>query len=577
MAKNDAYWADREAIEKQWMMQNLKDDKVYAQHLNGYYDKALNAIQDRINDQYTKYAGREGMTMADAKGAVSAADQTRFAKEAADVVKESRKIFAKNGKVSYSDFSDEVNSHMRLYNATMRINRLEYLKAQIGMEAVKANVHVATDMAGKLTDDYLKEVKRQAGILGDYVPPKEFVDYKRAFGLVMNSGNPRGFSDTLWKNGDAMKGALDMALTSGLVQGLNPRSLTGSLREHLKATVKNAQYAADRLARTESARVQSLAQDDCYKDLGVKEVRWIAEPSACKLCADLAANNEGIYKLDDVPTLPAHPNCRCSKAPHADRAELDKLIAKANAEKEPTEVAAPVKIVQKAAPKPTAPKPMPQKLEKPVPATYDKPSSKFLASHKAYVEGLAPEQQAAIRKYTSSEYDIINPRLRKGKWLGNYKDTVADLDKAIAGKQLGENVKLYRGLYTIPKPWLGAIPEEIRETVRVKLHEFGRDHYLPDEEVERLNKVTGKYIKGQEIADKAFLSTSYNADVPEEFGDSILMKLNAKSSAHGIAVEGVSMHSGEQEILFGTKTKVTFTNFKVDGYSGKIIVEGEVE
>lgn len=332
MSSNDEYWARREALEKQWMADNLKNDEAYAKHINGYYDKMLSNIQDRINDQYTKYAGKQGLTMAEAKGAVSTADQVAYAKEAKDAVAEAQKLFKQNGSVSYADFSQELNDHMKLYNATMRINRLEYLKAQIGLEATKAGVKVGVDMSNKVTEDYLAEVKRQAALLGNYLPPKELTDYRAAFKTVMNSGNPNGFSDVLWKNTDAMKAQLDMALTQQLVQGLNPRTIARDLRKHLKDAVANGKYASERLARTESARAQTKAQNDCYTDLGVKEVRWIAEPSACKLCADIAADNEGIYKLDDVPTIPAHPNCRCSMAPHADRDEMNKLIDAANAD-----------------------------------------------------------------------------------------------------------------------------------------------------------------------------------------------------------------------------------------------------
>ena len=332
MAENQTYWQARERAEHEWIKQNLANDEKYNQHLNGYYDKMLANIQDRINDQYLKYAGKQGMSMADAKGAVSAADQAQFAKEAKDAVAEAQKLFKENGKVTYADFSQELNDHMKLYNATMRINRLEYLKAQIGLEATKAGAKISVDVADKLTDDYLAEVKRQAALLGDYLPPKELTDYRAAFKTVMNSGNPNGFSDVLWKNTDAMKAQLDMALTQQLVQGLNPRTIARDLRKHLKDAVANGKYASERLARTESARAQTKAQNDCYTDLGVKEVRWIAEPSACKLCADIAADNEGIYKLDDVPTIPAHPNCRCSMAPHANRDEMNKLIDAANAD-----------------------------------------------------------------------------------------------------------------------------------------------------------------------------------------------------------------------------------------------------
>lgn len=325
LTANDQYWAYRGKLEREWQNQNLKDDAAYAKVISEYYEQAAKAIQGAINDQYTKYAGKEGYTYADAKKAVSAADMAAFQKEAAQVVSDAKKIFAQNGKVTYKDFSQEVNEHMRLYNATMRINRLEYLKAQIGLELVRTGVNVGVSMSDKVTQDYLDEVKRQSGLLGDYSPPAEFTDYKHAFKQVMGMQSNGRFSDTLWKNQDALKANLDIGLTNMLVQGWGARKMAVELRKFVSDSTTNARYAAERLARTESARLQDKAAEDCFRDQGVKKVQWFAEPKACSTCAAIAEAHGGIYDIDDAPSIPAHPNCRCSKAAVPDRTEGDRL------------------------------------------------------------------------------------------------------------------------------------------------------------------------------------------------------------------------------------------------------------
>lgn len=332
IAKNNTYWDDRVKLEQQWMQKNLADDKAYAAHLNGYYDKALKGIQDKINDQYTRFAGSEGYSIADAVKAVKATDIRAYEKEAAEVVKQSRQMFKeKGGPLTFADFEPEVNRRMRVYNATMRINRLEYLKSQIGLEAIKAGVEVNADLAAKLNDDYINEVKRQSGVLGEYTPPASFANGKRAAQVIMANANHNGFSQTLWKNTDAFKADLDIQLNNVMVQGLNGRDMMKVLRQHLSDSVDKARYVTERLARTESARVQAEAQNDVYKDLGVTKIKWIAEPSACKQCLDIAAHEDivdgiGVWPLNDAPDIPAHPNCRCSKAPIADRRQMEQLI-----------------------------------------------------------------------------------------------------------------------------------------------------------------------------------------------------------------------------------------------------------
>lgn len=45
---------------------------------------------------------------------------------------------------------------------------------------------------------------------------------------------------------------------------------------------------------------------------------WTAESVACRACREIAERDDtgvgeaGVYKLNDVPELPVHPNCRCS-------------------------------------------------------------------------------------------------------------------------------------------------------------------------------------------------------------------------------------------------------------------------
>ena len=72
-------------------------------------------------DFNAKYATKEGISLAEAKRRVSKLDIEEYGRKAAKYVKE-------------KDFSDQANEEMRLYNATMKINRLELLKANIGLE-----------------------------------------------------------------------------------------------------------------------------------------------------------------------------------------------------------------------------------------------------------------------------------------------------------------------------------------------------------------------------------------------------------------------------------------------------------
>jgi hypothetical protein len=49
-----------------------------------------------------------------------------------------------------------------------------------------------------------------------------------------------------------------------------------------------------------------------FNHYGVEWCQWTAEPKACRTCAEYAGHNGGVYRVKDVSTLPAHPNCRCA-------------------------------------------------------------------------------------------------------------------------------------------------------------------------------------------------------------------------------------------------------------------------
>lgn len=315
---SDEYWKQREQDEQDWINENIKNGQDFDKLTQKYYDSLLQNINKDISEQYIRYAKREGYTLSEARKKVSQEDINAFSSEAKRITAKARTIYKKKGKVEYADFSDEVNTRLRLYNATMRINRLEMLKAQIGLEMIENNMDIYGTVIDYLNDSYINELKRQAGILASSASN---VKAAETASIVMATTGNANFSERLWANSDVFKARLDQLLTKQMVQGLNPTVIARDLKPYLKDEVKNARYVTERLARTETSRVQGQAQLNSFRKYGYKYVKWIAEPSACKVCASIAATNDGVYTLDDVPTKPVHPNCMCSFSAWYDKEE----------------------------------------------------------------------------------------------------------------------------------------------------------------------------------------------------------------------------------------------------------------
>ena len=317
------YWRDREKAERAWQLQQLKQDGQFNKELERYYNQAINSINKEIDAEFSRLAYRNKTSIAEAKSAVSQADMQAYADEAAKLVEEARLRRSAGHKVTYADYSDEVNERMRIYNATMRINRLELLKSRIGLQMIDAGIKVDESIQDKVAKDYMAEAKRQAGILGVVTESDQFWTSKEIAKQIKAQINGATFSQRIWANQDALKARLDEVISTGIMRGDNPREMARQLKRQVRDTVTNHRYVTERIARTESARAQFNAQKALIKQNGYRYVKWYAEPGACKICREIADSDRydlgfGVYPVDEVPSIPAHPNCRCSISAHYD-------------------------------------------------------------------------------------------------------------------------------------------------------------------------------------------------------------------------------------------------------------------
>ncbi len=343
---NKTYWNDRDKARFEYIRQNLADDKAFNASLEKYYQRTIDAINKDIQSELQSFAARDGVSLAEARKKVSKTDIRQFEAEAKKVVKEADQMRKKGKRVGYADFSDEVNERMRLYNVTMRINRLEYLKSIIGVRLIELGVDINAELNVKLDEDTRNEFERQSGILAGagMADAMNWWTEENVQKIIMSSTRSASFSTRIWSNIDVLKSELEKQLSRVLISGENPKATAEEFYKHITKGVGNMRAAAERIARTESARCQTQATLESFKEYGVKYCRWIAEPRACDICKEIASRSSGygrgVYPVKDVPTLPQHPNCRCALSAHwideKDRAEASRLERKKNTEKRVT-------------------------------------------------------------------------------------------------------------------------------------------------------------------------------------------------------------------------------------------------
>ena len=309
------YWKRRE---EEQLKHNITEEAAYSAELDRIYANMLDSVQTQIDGFYGKYATKEGISLAEAKKRVKNLDIEAYERKAAKYVAE-------------KNFSKQANEEMRLYNATMKINRLELLKAQIGLETIAGHDELEKYMESILQGRTMDELKRQAGILG-----KSITNNAKAANAIVNGSFHSGtFSDRIWQYQDLMRSDLEGILARGLIQGKNPRAIASDLKKYWYGndplTGGGARYCMERLMRTELARVQTEAQKQSFERNGFTMYMFIENGDCCPICKQTAKKDSGhgagIYLVKDMMpgtnAPPMHPNCRCSVAAHDDDAEYE--------------------------------------------------------------------------------------------------------------------------------------------------------------------------------------------------------------------------------------------------------------
>src|SRR5690625_4399011 len=298
--ETNEYWRQREL---RHIQENIRNDEQIARRLRQLHLRAMENIESEIEAFYGRYATFEGLTMEEVRKRVTRLDIERYERKARRYVKD-------------FEFTRIANEEMRLYNVTMRINRLQLLKANIHLELLAMTSEEQRILFEAMTEMARAEYERLSGILGQTIEYNE-----RTLRTIVNASFLNAtWSDRLWDNQDALRQELDRLLNRGIVQGINPRQLARELRENFDSSI----YNSERLLRTEMARLQIQVQEDSYKQADISQYEIIVEPDGCDYCQSFDGK---VFKVDEMQpgvNILMHPNCRCSSAAYVSRETFER-------------------------------------------------------------------------------------------------------------------------------------------------------------------------------------------------------------------------------------------------------------
>lgn len=290
-----SYWRRRINAEMKVRQQQDEDIGKVMQQLHDYY---MEQIRKEIESFIVRYSLREQIEPSEVRKLVKEFDVQLFADKARRYVEE-------------KNFSDQANRELALYNLKMKMSRGELLMRNIDLELV-----ALADGEHKLTDKYLDEAfvqeqELQAGIMRDFVPDPEDIGYM-ARAIINTPYMGATWSERLWDRQDKLRKIVAELTQTAIIRGRNAVELIPLIREQMDVSA----YSAKRLAVTEVARIQTAVQKENYRANDFREFEYIAEPTACDICAELDGK---IFKVANMQpgenSAPMHPHCHCSTAP----------------------------------------------------------------------------------------------------------------------------------------------------------------------------------------------------------------------------------------------------------------------
>lgn len=305
--KTADYWKDRfEQIEK------ICHDKgaVTYREIEEQYRKAQREIESQISVWYQRFAVNNGITMQEARSLLTSGELAELKWDVNEYIKYGQQN-AIDGKWM-----------KQLENASARahISRLEALKLQLQqqVEIVFGNQLDGIDKAMRAvySAGYLHtafEIQKGTGIGYTLAAFNQTLIDK-----ILNrpwAPDGKNFSDRVWSNKQKLINELNTTLTQGIILGKDPSKIINAMSKKLDVS----KTAAGRLVMTESAAFASRAQEDCFKELGVKEYEIVAtlDSHTSEICQDMDGK---VFKMSEreigLNAPPFHVNCRTTTVPY---------------------------------------------------------------------------------------------------------------------------------------------------------------------------------------------------------------------------------------------------------------------
>lgn len=302
------YWERRALLRK---VQAERSALRTADEIGEAYDRAAASLQKDISYWLSRFAQNNSLSLTDAKKLLKA-----------DELKEFR--WTVEEYISHGAQNADGRWAKQLENASARvhISRLEAMRTLLRAEAEALSGKELNAVESLLSDTYREQYLLRA------------FDLQKGLGVGWSVQRPdprmvkillkkpwaadgEVFSERIWKDKESLVRELDRVLTQSLITGKSPDAAAQMLVDKLGARKRQAR----RLVFTEAAAVSTLAEKDCYTDLGVGEYEILAtlDSKTSEICRSMDGRHFPVSEMKPGVTAPPfHPNCRTDTCPYFD-------------------------------------------------------------------------------------------------------------------------------------------------------------------------------------------------------------------------------------------------------------------
>ncbi len=165
---------------------------------------------------------------------------------------------------------------------------------------------ISVDAITKSLDKVFEEVI--GANVQQFTSPEAFRVAGDAAGVVNTAWSGECFSSRIWKNTNTIANRIRSDMEDFVVSG---RSLS-DVKIKLMQDFSVGYNDASRLVETEASYVMNEAAKQEYKSENIKKVRWSIRPEDGKECELCRSRANLVWRIDNAPTIPAHPRCRCT-------------------------------------------------------------------------------------------------------------------------------------------------------------------------------------------------------------------------------------------------------------------------